>query len=100
MRAEPTKMADITIQAYDHTGNRRIPTPVRVRDQVEWKKRGARGTYRAEVLEITQEKLKLNLLYWTWQPGVKLKRKPFWVSAESDRFLYVFDATQEFRRKS
>jgi hypothetical protein len=44
-----------TILAYDESGNRRMPTPVAIRDEIDWKRQGTRGSYRARVLDIRRD---------------------------------------------
>jgi hypothetical protein len=35
-----------TILAYDESGNRRMPTPVAIGDEIDWKHDGTRGVMR------------------------------------------------------
>jgi hypothetical protein len=46
-------------RAYDHDGNRRIEIEIQRGDQVEWKRNGTTGSFRAEFLGAVGQRLQL-----------------------------------------
>lgn len=48
-------MDTATVRAYDASGNRRVPTPVKVGDLIDWKKQGTPGAYRCRVLGMKKD---------------------------------------------
>lgn len=67
------------VWSYDHTGNNLVLTPVSVGDEVDWKRRGVRGSYRAELVEIGLKRIKLQLLHYSDRPGASLEgTRPVW----------------------
>lgn len=48
--AKPLTDGVYVVTAYDDTGDRRIPTPLRLGDEIDWKRTGTAGSYRARVL--------------------------------------------------
>lgn len=67
-----------TVWAYDHTGSREIETPVSIGDDVQYKRRGERGSYRCRVLEIAADKIKVRPL-WKYR-GLPIENgRPIWI---------------------
>lgn len=48
-------MESATVRAYDSSGNRRVPTPIKVGDLIDWKKQGTPGAYRCRVLGLKKD---------------------------------------------
>lgn len=71
------------VWAYDHTGNNLVLTPVCVGDEVDWKRRGVRGFYRAELVAISLKRIKLRLLHYSDRPTASLEAaRPVWTRKE------------------
>lgn len=50
-------METITVKAYDHSGNKRVPIEAMVGDEVDYKKDGVAGSYRAIVVGWKTQKM-------------------------------------------
>ena len=82
------------VSAYD-SDHQRKQLPVRVGDEVEWKKNGVAGGYRCRVTALGKTKVQVLLLYHTWSPAQSLdSRRPVWINRRVQR-VYPATATTQ-----
>lgn len=66
------------VYAYDATGNNRVKTPVKVGDELSWKRNGTAGVFRCKVLEIREPRIKVEILFHEWYK--KPINKKVWIT--------------------